>query len=347
MAKISPKDNFMRLVNGGTPEYVPFYTMMGEPYLGEAGDVTMFPSWFEDTSFQPGGKDKWGVTYAMSEGGVQATMPDTRIIMLEDIYDWSKVIKFPEPLDVDPERMYNEQLKQMNIDRSQSCVKVNPGFSPFGDLTALMGFQGGLTALYTDPEEVSAMLNAMCDYLMPFVEKTIDVYKPDMWFMGDDTAAKETPFFSPQIFHDVFKPIYERLAKPARDRGIPIIFHNCGKMEEFIPDMYDFGVTIFEPLQLTNDLMAFKKNYKGKASFIGGWDWDVHMPKTYPIYDEEEVRQDIRDTIDKYSVDGGYAFIGWPISYAGDPNIEALRLIVRDEAHWYGRKVYGYTGDDE
>ena len=39
MAKITPKDNLMRLVGGGHPEYVPVYTMMGEPYLGEAADV--------------------------------------------------------------------------------------------------------------------------------------------------------------------------------------------------------------------------------------------------------------------------------------------------------------------
>ena len=29
MAKITPKDNLMRLVGGGHPEYVPVYTMMG------------------------------------------------------------------------------------------------------------------------------------------------------------------------------------------------------------------------------------------------------------------------------------------------------------------------------
>ena len=67
MAKITPKDNFMKLVGGGHPEYVPYFTMMGEGYLGEVADVMMSPAVFGDTFFMDGGKDMWGVPYRATE----------------------------------------------------------------------------------------------------------------------------------------------------------------------------------------------------------------------------------------------------------------------------------------
>ena len=343
MAKVTPKENFMKLRHGGTPDYVPFYSLMGAPYKGESACGGIRLPFFTSTQFVDGGKDIWGVPYKAPESGVQATMPDTSFVMLEDIADWTKVVKFPTPNDVDVEKVYQDALK--TFDRSQTALKIGFDFSPFQELVAMMGFDGGLMALYTDPEEVKAMFMAMVDDLEPYYTRLLDEFKPDLWYMLDDTCAKETPFFSPAIYEEVFLPVYRRLAKPANDRGIPIVFHNCGKVDEFIPFMLDFGVKILEPMQETNDIPSLKEQYKGKLGLVGGWDWGVRIPKNYPEYDEEEFRQGVRDVIDYDAPGGAYGFLGWPISYPGDPVCAEITRIMRDEAHWYGRKVYGYTGD--
>jgi hypothetical protein len=342
MAKVTPKENFLKLANGEFPYYVPFYSILGDPYLGECAVKMARISFFEDTSYQ-GGTDMWGVPYARPSEGVEAVMPDTRINILEDISDWSKVIKFPKPLDVDIEKVYQENLK--NIDRSQSCLQMGPGLQPFQEVAALMGFTGGLMALAEDPDEVSAMLNAMVDHIMPYYKKAFEVFKPDFWSMVDDTCAKYYPFFSTEIYEKVFFPIYMRLSEPAREAGVPILFHNCGNITPFLEYMYQFGVRVTEPFQETNDIVKCQEQFKGRMSFVGHWGWGDHIPKNYPDFDEEELRQDIRNTIDKCSVHGGYAFAGFPIGVAGDQAAKRAYQIMRDEAHWYGRKVYGYTGE--
>ena len=348
MAKITPKDNLMRLVGGGHPEYVPVYTMMGEPYLGEAADVFINAPIFKDTSFH-GGTDMWGVPYKQASSGTNAMMPDTGFHLFEDIADWSKSIKFPEALPVnelDWHGMYENSLKMFHVDREQSAVKCGPGLGPFQELVAMMGFDNGLIALYTDPEEVKAMLNAMVDHIEPYFMKMYEASKPDMWYILDDTCAKQTPFFSPEIYEDVFLPIYKRLARPAMENDIPVVFHNCGYCEPFMEMMTQFNVQILEPTQESNDIMACKERFKGKMSFCGGWDWDLHMPKNYPEFDEEEIRQGVRDAIDKNCKGGAYGFAGGVASRADDAEVaQKINLIVRDEAHWYGRKVYGYTGE--
>ncbi|MBR7189661.1 MAG: hypothetical protein IKD63_00965 [Oscillospiraceae bacterium] len=346
MAKVTSKENFLMLAHGGHPEYVPVYTMMGVPYMGEVADVMMMAPVFKSSAFVDGGTDEWGVRYVAAEGTNRATMPDTSIVMLEDIEDWTKVIKFPEPNEVDFEKTYEQQLKQFNIDRNRSAVKCGPGFQPFQELVAIMGFAGGLMALASDPEEVKAMLNAMVDHIEPYFEKTLDYYKPDLWMMGDDTCTKLAPFFSPETYKDVFLPIYHRMADPAVERGIPVEFHICGYCEPFMDFMVDFGVQMMDPVQASNDIVKCKEKYKGKLSFMGGWEWALHMPKDYPEFDEEELRQTVRDTMDKYAPGGAYAFYhSGLVSYFGDPVVEECKRIVRDEAHWYGRKIYGYTGE--
>ena len=88
MAKITPKENFLKLRHGGMPEYVPFYSLMGDPYMGENACGSASNPFFIQDRHLNGGKDPWGVVYAAPDN-LGATMPDTSIIMLEDISDWS------------------------------------------------------------------------------------------------------------------------------------------------------------------------------------------------------------------------------------------------------------------
>ena len=37
MAKVTPKENFLMLLNGGTPAYIPYYAMMGDGHRGAHG----------------------------------------------------------------------------------------------------------------------------------------------------------------------------------------------------------------------------------------------------------------------------------------------------------------------
>ena len=341
MAKVTPKENFLKLANGIHPDYVPFYSIMGEPYMGENAVSAVRLQFFEDTRGVDGGKDMWGVPYAMASEGVRATMPDTRINILKDISDWKNVVKFPKALDVDLQRSYDEAIR--TVDRSQTCLAIGPGFGPFQQLVAMMGFEGGLMALAEDPDEVKAMLNAMVDHIEPYYKKAFEVFKPDLWGMGDDTCAKMSPFFSPAVYEDVFLPIYMRLSAPARENGVPVTFHNCGYTTPFLEYMYQFGVRVTEPFQESNNIVACKEQFKGRMAFVGHWGWGQHIPKNYPDFDEEELRQDIRNTIDECCEGGGYAFSGFPIGVPGDPGVERAKKIMRDEVHWYGRKVYGYT----
>ncbi|MCL2136758.1 MAG: veratrol--corrinoid protein metyltransferase [Coriobacteriia bacterium] len=347
MAKITPKENFLKLAGGGHPEYVPYYTFMGTEGTKEiaiknvGAAVYPFGVRADDGSFT----DMWGVPYKTTEETANAGMPEPGRFILEDVTKWGDIIKRPEPDNLDFEAMLKASMERTGIDRSVTAMSTGFGFQPFQTLMAFMGHTEGLIAMHEEPEAVKELLEYLLETYEPYAEKICEVFQPDVWNLGDDTCTERDPFFSVEMYKEFFKPIYTRLAAPALKRGLPVIFHICGRIEPFIDDMLDFGVKYVEPAQETNDIMALKEKYKGRLSYIGGYDWGKHVPPNYPNFDEEWIRQDVRDAIDRYSPGGAYGFLAWPISYLGDEAIEEVKKIIWDEAVDYGKKVYGYPVD--
>ncbi|MBR6493880.1 MAG: hypothetical protein IKT22_01220, partial [Prevotella sp.] len=70
MVKVTPKENFMKLIGGGTPEYIPYYAMMGDEYRGESATKTIMVNIFPSTQFMDGGYDMWGVRHVAAPSGV-------------------------------------------------------------------------------------------------------------------------------------------------------------------------------------------------------------------------------------------------------------------------------------
>jgi len=346
MAKftISPKENYLRLGRGEMPEWVPNPMMMGGdgPTVG-VGPGELFRSegqggfmWQGEGDPPTEWLDIWGTPYiANFETGWQGLARPYDFI-LDDINNWEKVVKWPDKdLNIDWEARAKADLDK--IDRSKQATSANAFFMPFNHLVGFMGFTEGLVAMSEEPEKVKEMLNYMCDWVQPIVENIIEYYNPDLLSLGDDTAAKYAPFFSVEMYKDIYKPLYARLTKKAQDRGIMVEFHNCGRCEDFIPDMIDFGVHYWNPAQTTNDLLDIKAKYKNFA-IVGGWDF---VPNPDEPITEELVKASVRESIDKYAPGGGYAFAGGYLGRADQADEAAqINKWVSEEATAYGESFY-------
>ncbi len=342
-SKLTPKENYLRLARGECPDWIPLYTMGFPGYKGESATRIVGPTLLDEThlSSAPEGiyYDCWGVKYMANASTNFACIPAPNSFLLKDITKWRDVIKAPQvPEHIDWERLAKEDYKKADIDRSQSAVMATIGLMPFQQLIAFMGFTEAFMALYEEPEECKALLNFMADVYMPIAQATVDYYDPDIVYLLDDSASALNPFISVEMYREFLKPIYLRLTKPARDRGIPIQFHNCGRCEDYIDDMLDLGVRILDPAQPINDLTGIKKKYAGKLSLAGGFIWNP--PSDWPDTSEETVRQMVRDCIDKYAPGGGYAFCGMVLAGYGDEASARANSWMTDESYVYGRDYY-------
>ncbi|SHI00123.1 Uroporphyrinogen-III decarboxylase [Sporobacter termitidis DSM 10068] len=341
-SKLTPKENYLRLTRGELPEYIPVYTMGFPGYNNETAVKMLGPSLLDETHITPaptGRTDVWGVKYIANEETNFACIPEPNNFILEDVTKWRDVIKRPQlPEHIDWAQLARRDMEKAGIDRSQTAGMGVIGLMPFQQLIAFMGFTNGLMALFEEPECVKELLNFMVDVYMPVVQATVDYYAPDIVYLLDDTATNHNPFISTEMYRDILKPVYARLTKPAVERGIPVQFHNCGRCEDFIDDMLDFGVKIWDPAQQTNDLDGIRKKYAGKLALAGCYKWVP--PSTWPDVNEAAIRQTVRDCVDRFAPGGGFAFSGAALGRYGDKTIAQVNRWIADEAYHYGRDYY-------
>lgn len=314
---LTEKENYLRLLNGECPEWIPMYSFGKMPGMDwDPPSCMVEPTILCEHRINGGGLDHWGVEYIDSKETKGAIMPKTWDYLLTDITKWRDVIKAPSLEGIDWERMAKESVERSMVNREKSAVAFNLHIGYFQNLMAFMGFEEGLMALYEEPEEVKALLEYLTDFYCEVSEKIIDYIKPDVLTMMDDSASWNSPFISPEMYREFFLPCYDRQAKFGRDRGIPITFHNCGKCEDFIDDMMSIGVTAWDPAQTCNDLKGIKAKYGNKFALMGGWDARGRLLDD--DVSDEEIRQSLIDQINDLAPGGGYAFCG---GFMGsDPN---------------------------
>ena len=296
MPTLSVKENFMRVMNGQTPEYIPTYNMM----WGMGG---MLPQMMGVRNPDGSGKDIWGVEYEMPSGTLEIANPNTKgEFLLKDITKWRDVIKKPDIVITDSE--WEALAKEANDHRDPNLpFAVMGGLGPFQQLMGLMGFTEGLSACFEEPEEVKELLNFMADFYDPITKNLVHYHKPDFGAFGDDIAHERNPFVSLEMFRDIFGPIWKRTYDIYNEAGIPSTHHNCGHFQPLLDDLYNMGCTFWEPVQGSNDIAEIREKYGIKMALCSGGIEALRLP--FDIT-EEEVRQMMRDYIDVAAKDGGW-----------------------------------------
>ena len=336
---LTEKQNYMMLIAGEQPERVPHYTfgpnLTGRPQaVGGTG-----PSFLKVHLSTPGVvKDIWGVTNVPVPEAGNAKIPEPNNFILKDITKWRDVIKAPDISGFDWEAMAKKDIEKMTVNREETALNFGLHVGFFQQLAAFMGFSEALCAMYEEPDEVRALTEYLCDFYVEVGEKTIDLYKPDIYTITDDTAAWKNSFFSLEMYRDLFKPSTARQAEVGTRRGLPVEMHNCGRCEEFIDDWIDFGVCSWNPAQTSNDLVAIKKKYGNKMIINGAW--DAKNTLNGPDVTEEAVKQSVYDAIDTYAPGGGYAFCGSFLGPVDDPIINQKNLWIHEAVAEYGDKFY-------
>lgn len=336
---MTEKQNYMMLLRGEQPEWVPNYVFGPDP-TGRPSPVKMTgPSFLFEHLFTPGvTKDIWGVTNVPVPEAAGSKIPEPNNFILKDITKWRDVIKAPDISGFDWEAIAKKDLESGAVNREETALAYGLHVGYFQLLAAFMGFTEGLCAMYEEPEEVKALVEYLSDFYLEVGSKSIDYYKPDIFTVTDDTATWKSPFFSPEMYRELFKPSYVKMAKLANDRGIPIEMHDCGRCEDFIDDWRDFGVVSWNPAQTSNDLPAIKKKY-GNSLIINGA-WDIVGDLASDDVTEETIKESVYAAIDTYAPGGGYAFCGGFLGPLDDEKTKRKNKWIAEAVASYGMVYY-------
>lgn len=332
------KDNFMTVLKGGCPDYVPTYYMMTSGETKPNIVLLMPPFIAEHRVPGKGGKDVWGVEYVPTESTNGASLPKPGEFILKDIRQWRDVIKAPDLSHIDWEKVAKKHLEDAKVDREYTAVSLDLHIGYFQHLMAFMGFENGMCALYEEPEECKELIQYLSDFYINIMANMIDYYEPDVISIKDDTATEHAPFLSVDMLKAFFVPHYDRQAKFGRDRGLPITFHNCGKCESYMDTLVDIGVTMWEPAQTSNNLAGIKKKFGNRLVIGGGWEPRGRL--LAPDVTDEEIEESVKNTIYTLAPGGGYCFCGGYFGLPGDTESVRKSKVVNDTYMKYREAVY-------
>ena len=345
MSTLTPKENLLRLMNGEFPEWIPSYCYYGShpgvdedpPNMSVRNSVLMG----NRANMAPGTDftDIWGVTYESVEAVGGFPLPKPGQFILDDIRKWRDVIKAPDLSGVDWEQVAKADLANLSFSRDNVALFYQPGGGYFQHLMGFMGFTEGLLAMYEEPEEVKALFAYMHEFYLGIATEFIDYINPDILSIGDDTAAERMPFLSPEMYREILLPLYDDFARLGRNRGIPINFHNCGKSEVYFNDLVRIGVTSWEPVQLSNNILEIQKKF-GRHLVIGGG-WEGRGRLLSPDVTDDEIRESVRVAIDTFAPNGGFMFAGsFTPGSTNDERTKHMNEVLQREVHDYGRQFY-------
>jgi len=126
-------------------------------------------------------------------------------------------------------------------------------------------------------------------------------------FYGDDLAYKERPFFSLSQFREFILPCHKKIFQFCKKKGMIVILHSDGKIDEYLPDLVDAGLNGIQALEATAgvDLVGLKENLGDRLAFLGGLDSSGILCFGTP----KDVEEDVKKCIKVAGHGGGY-FVG-------------------------------------
>jgi uroporphyrinogen decarboxylase len=188
---------------------------------------------------------------------------------------------FPNPLDP---RFYDniesEIEKKPDLFR---CFQI--GFSLYERAWTLRGIENLLLDLYTHPDFVHELLDAICTYNLAQIDKALE-YDIDAVYFGDDWGQQIGLIMGYDLWKEFIHPRLQRMYGRVRDAGKFVMIHSCGDVDELFDDLIAIGLNCFNPFQPeVMDVYSILPRYRGRLAFHGG----LSIQKVLPFGTKEEV----------------------------------------------------------
>jgi uroporphyrinogen decarboxylase len=216
------------------------------------------------------------------------------------------------------------------IQRSKEKAKnkyrmYNLGLGPFYVASSMRGFNKFLVDHYKNKIELKQLLEIITNIFIE-QEKMWVKYgeNPHGFVLYDDLGEQKGPFFNPKIFEDFYEPVYKRLIDTAHDLGCDFHLHCCGKIDQIIPLLIEWGL---DALELDSPRMSGYpelNQFRGKIMMWGC----INIQSIYTLGTPEECEREVWHMVRNMGTrKGGFGAYFYPQTdhiQAPDSNINAF-----------------------
>lgn len=191
------------------------------------------------------------------------------------------------------------------------CVVLNLCCHLLAAGQMLRGMENFMMDLVCAEDVVEAVMSCLLEGYLERIKRLAPILKGmvDVVLFNDDLGTQQGPMISPLSYRKLIKPYQSQLFKAAKTAfDAPLLFHSCGAVREFIPDLIECGVDALNPVQISAHGMAagkLKRDFGGEITFWGG---GVDTQHVLNRCSPEEVKDSVRKNIELLAPGGGFVF---------------------------------------
>jgi uroporphyrinogen decarboxylase len=201
--------------------------------------------------------------------------------------DWQRIL-LPTRADIEDRLQYIREYKEAVRGTRQGVVLAGGCF-----MQTLYEFTVGLVDFMVMSLEqrdlVEEMFDASADYYGQLVAAAVRE-GIDLFLFADDYAWKKGTFLKPRLMKEMWFPRAERIIAPARDAGIPVVFHSDGKIDDTVEWLIEIGIEGITPMDpYSVDYRSYKKRFGNRLCLFGNIDVEFPLTRGAPADVERDV----------------------------------------------------------
>ena len=237
-------------------------------------------------------KDEWGTTFQSNEFAWPLDAP-----IASPLKSRADLVGYTPP-DPNAEGRMTEIETARAINNTLGDKAVAVFGSVNGPVTVawfLVGYENMCLAVYDDPGFLQAVVQLSVDFALPMIARQAQA-GVDGIIVADDLGSSAGGFFKAAQFRTLFKPALKQMMDCIKAHNLPIFFHTCGCVKDYLDDLAELGIEALNPLQRTAgmDLAEVKRKYGDRFCLIGNIDSSRTLPYGSPEDVEHEVLEAIR-----------------------------------------------------
>lgn len=191
----------------------------------------------------------------------------------------------------------------------------------FLQLCDLRGYENLMYDFQDEDPRIFQLIELVEAFNMEIVRRYLDMGVDRMGY-AEDLGMQVGPMLSPAHFRTYIKPVYQRLMRPAKERGVIVHMHSDGDIRLLADDLIEGGVQVINLQDLVNGIDWIASRFAGRICVDLDIDRQLVTAKGTP----EQIDALIREEVSKIGGKRGGLMMtyGW---YPGVP-LENARAVM-------------------
>jgi hypothetical protein len=221
--------------------------------------------------------DAWGCTWRVAQAGM------TGEVKSPPLADEAQIVHYQPPLEL----LDRSRLSRVN----QGCAATSrfvlawTETRPFERLQFLRGAEAAYVDLADGSRSVRSLLAMLHDFFCQEIAMWAETDVDGVEFM-DDWGSQGSLLISPEMWRDIFRPLYRDYCEILHAKDKWAFFHCDGQIAEIFGDLVEIGVDAVNAQLSCMDFERLAQEFRGRITFWG----EIDRQRVLPFGRPAEVR---------------------------------------------------------